>query len=95
MEKDSLSCITKLNDGSILIAEDINTDNYSIFYLRQYIIEDNELIYLTYKKDKFKKTNKNNDKEIRALLQFSNGIIAEGISGEFNGSDSGDIYFYE
>ena len=95
MDKDSLSCITKLNDGSILIAEDINTDNYSIFYLRQYIIEDNELIYVSYKKDKLRKTNKNNDKEIRALLQFSNGIIAEGISGEFNGTDSGDIYFYE
>jgi hypothetical protein len=95
MEKDSLSCITKLNDGSILIAEDINTDNYSIFYLRQYIIDHNELIYTSYKKDKLKKTNKNNDKEIRALIQFSNGIIAEGISGEFNGKDSGDIYFYE
>ena len=95
MEKDSLSCITKLNDGSILIAEDINTDYYSFFYLRQYIIEDNELIYVSYKKDKLKKLNKNNDKEIRALIQFSDGIIAEGISGEFNGTDSGDIYFYE
>ena len=95
MDQGNLSCITKLNDGSILIAEDINTDNYCIFYLKQYVLEGDELQYISFKKDKFYKTNKNNDKEVRALIQFSEGIIAQGIAGEFNGKDCGDIYFYE
>ena len=95
MDQGNLSCITKLNDGSILIAEDINTDNYCIFYLKQYILEGDELQYISFKKDKFYKSNKNNEKEVRALMQFSEGIIAEGIAGEFNGKDCGDIYFYE
>ena len=95
MDEGNLSCITKLNDGSFLIAEDINTDNYCIFYLKQYIIEDDELQYISFKRDKFYKSNKNNDKEIRALIQFSNGVIAEGIAGEYNGTDSGDIFFYQ
>ena len=95
MDQGNLSCITKLNDGSILISEDINTDHYCIFYLKQYILEGDELQYISYKKDKFYKSNKNNDKEVRALIQFSEGIIAQGITGEFNGKDCGDIYFYE
>ena len=95
MDQGNLSCITKLNDGSILIAEDLNTDKYCLFYLKQYILEGDELQYISFKKDKFFKINKNNDKEIRALIQFSDGIIAEGIAGEFNEKDSGDIFFYE
>ena len=95
MDQSNLSCITKLNDGSILIAEDLNTDKYCIFYLKQYVLEGDELQYVSFKKDKFFKTNKNNDKEIRALIQFSDGIIAEGIAGQFDGKDSGDIFFYE
>ena len=95
MEQNNLSCITKLNDGSILIAEDVNTDEYSIFYLKQYILEGDELQYISYKKDKYSKSNKNDYKEIRALIQFSDGIISQGISGEHNGKDSGDIFFYQ
>ena len=95
MDQGNLSCITKLNDGSFLIAEDINTDSYCIFYLKQYLLEGDELQYISFKKDKFYKSNKNNDKEIRALIQFSDGVIAQGITGEFNGKDSGDIFFYE
>ena len=95
MDQGNLSCITKLNDGTFLIAEDINTDSYCLFYLKQYLLEGDELQYISYKKDKFYKSNKNNDKEIRALIQFSDGVIAQGITGEFNGKDSGDIIFYE
>jgi WD40 repeat protein len=95
MDQGNLSCITKLNDGTFLIAEDINTDSYCLFYLKQYLLEGDELQYISYKKDKFYKSNKNNDKEIRALIQFSDGVIAQGITGEFNGKDSGDIFFYE
>ena len=90
----NLSCITKLNDGSILIAEDINTDYYCIFYLKQYILQKDELRYIAYRKDKFLKTNKNNDKEVRALIQFADGVIAQGITGEYDGKDQGDIFFY-
>ena len=95
MDQSNFSCITKLNDGSILIAEDVNTDEYSISYLKQYILEGDELQYISYKKDKYSKSNKNDYKEIRALIQFSDGIIAQGISGELNGKDSGDIFFYQ
>ena len=95
MDKCNLNCITKLNDDSILIGEDINTDNYCIFYLKQFILDEDELQYYSFKKDKFFKTNKNNYKEIRALLQFSDGIIAQGISAQFDGKDSGDIFFYK
>ena len=94
MDIGNLSCITKLNDGSILIAEDINTDYYCIFYLKQYILQKDELRYIAYRKDKFFKSNKNNDKEIRALVQFADGVIAQGITGEYNGKDQGDIFFY-
>ena len=95
MDQANLSCITKLKDGSMLISEDINTDNYCIFYLKQYVLDGDELQYISYKKDKFYKANKNDDKEIRALIQFSDGIIAQGVAGEYNGKDSGDIIFYE
>ena len=95
MDQSNLSCIMKLNDGSILIAEDANTDEDSIFYLKQYILEGDELQYISYKKDKYSKSNKNDYKEIRALIQFSDGIISQGISGELNGKDSGDIFFYQ
>ena len=95
MDQSNLSCITKLNDGSIFIAEDVNTDENSIIYLKQYILEGDGLQYISFKKDKYSKSNKNDYKEIRALIQFSDGIIVQGISGEFNGKDSGDIFFYQ
>ena len=95
MDQANLSCITKLDDGSMLISEDINTDNYCIFYLKQYVLDGDELQYISYKKDKFYKANKNDDKEIRALIQFSDGVIAQGVAGEYNGKDSGDIIFYK
>ena len=89
-----LSCIIKLNDNSILVAEDYNSDKYCVFYLKQYYYEEKDLTPISYKRDKFYKTNKNNDKEIRALVQFSNGMIVQGISGEYKGKDSGDLIFY-
>ena len=95
MEKCNLIFITKLNDDSILIGEDKTMDNYIIFYLKQFILDENELTYYSFKKEKFYKTNKNNYKEIRALMQFYDGIIALGISGQFDRKDSGDIFFYQ
>jgi hypothetical protein len=35
-----------------------------------------------------------NDKEIKALVKFSNCVIVQGISGEYKGKDSGDLIFY-
>ena len=65
-----------------------------VFYMKQFYYEYEDFKPISYKKDKFFKTNKNNDKEIRALVQFSNGVIVQGVSGEYNGSDSGDLFFY-
>ena len=90
----NLSCIIKLNDNSLLVAEDFNTDTYCVFYMKQFYYEQGDLQPVSYKKDKFYKSNKNNDKEIRALAQFSNGIIVQGVTGEYNGKDSGDLFFY-
>ena len=90
----NLSCIIKLNDNSILLAEDFNNDRYCVFYLKQFYFDDKDLKPISHKKDKFYKTNKNNDKEIRALAQFSNGVIVQGVTGEYNGKDSGDLFFY-
>ena len=90
----NLSCIIKLNDNSILLAEDFNNDRYCVFYLKQFYYDDKDLKPISHKKDKFFKTNKNNDKEIRALAQFSNGVIVQGVTGEYNGKDSGDLFFY-
>ena len=90
----NLSCIIKLNDNSILLAEDFNNDKYCVFYLKQFYYDDKDFKPISHKKDKFFKTNKNNDKEIRALAQFSNGVIVQGITGEYNGKDSGDLFFY-
>ena len=90
----NLSCVIKLNDNSILVAEDFNNDKYCVFYIKQFYFDNNDLIPISHKKDKFYKTNKNNDKEIRALIQFSNGVIVQGIAGEYNGKDSGDLFFY-
>ena len=90
----NLSCILKLKDNSILVAEDYNNDKYCVFYIKQFYYEDKDLKSISNKKDKFYKTNKNNDKEIRALIQFSNGVIVQGITGEYNGKDSGDLFFY-
>ena len=89
-----LNNILKLDDGSILITEDINTDSFCEFYIRQYIFEENELIYISNKKEKYKKTNKNDNREIKAIIQFSNGSIVEGICSENNGKVCGDIFFY-
>ena len=90
----NLSCIIKLNDNSLLVAEDFNTDTYCVFYMKQFYYDQGDLQPVSYKKDKFYKSNKNNDKEIRALVQFSNGIIVQGVTGEYNGKDSGDLFFY-
>ena len=90
----NLSCMIKLNDNSILLAEDYNNDKYCVFYIKQFYYEEKDLKPISNKKDKFYKTNKNNDKEIRALIQFSNGVIVQGITGEYNGKDSGDLFFY-
>ena len=90
----NLSCIIKLNDNSILLAEDFNNDKYCVFYIKQFYFDDKDLKPISHKKDKFYKTNKNNDKEIRALAQFSNEVIVQGITGEYNGTDSGDLFFY-
>jgi len=90
----NLSCIIKLNDNSILLAEDFNSDKYCVFYMKQFYYEAEDFKPISYKKDKFFKTNKNNDKEIRALVQFSNGVIVQGVTGEYNGNDSGDLFFY-
>ena len=90
----NLSCVIKLNDNSILIAEDYNTDIYCVFYMKQFFYENGNLHPVSYKKNMYYKTNKNNDKEIRALLQFSNGIIVLGITGEYNGKDYGELTFY-
>jgi len=90
----NLSCIIKLNDNSILLAEDFNSDKYCVFYMKQFYYEFEDFKPISYKKDKFFKTNKNNDKEIRALVQFSNGVIVQGVTGEYNGNDSGDLFFY-
>ena len=90
----NLSCMIKLNDNSILLAEDYNNDKYCVFYIKQFYYEENDLKPISNKKDKFYKTNKNNDKEIRALIQLSNGVIIQGITGEYNGKDSGDLFFY-
>ena len=84
----------KLNDNSLLIGEDYNSDKYCVFYLKQYYYEEKDLKPISNKKDKYYKTNKNNDKEIRALIQFSNGMILQGISGEYKGKDSGDLIIY-
>ena len=46
MDQSSLSCITKLKDGSILIAEDVNTDEHSIFYLKQYILDNHYHLFI-------------------------------------------------
>ena len=90
----NLSCVIKLNDNSILVAEDYNTDNYCVFYMKQLFYGQGELHQVSYKKNTFYKTNKNNDKEIRALLQFYNGIIVLGVTGEFSGKDYGELTFY-
>ena len=90
----NLSCIIKLKDGSVLVAEDYNNDKYCVFYMKQFYYENYDLMPISSKKDKFYKTNKNNDKEIRALVQFSNGVIVQGVTGEYNGKDSGDLFFY-
>ena len=90
----NLSCMIKLNDNSLLIGEDYNSDKYCVFYLKQYYYEEKDLKPISNKKDKYYKTNKNNDKEIRALIQFSNGMILQGISGEYKGKDSGDLIIY-
>ena len=90
----NLSCIIKMSDNSILLAEDFNNDKYCVFYMKQFYYEFEDFKPISYKKDKFYKTNKNNDKEIRALVQFSNGVIVQGVTGEYNGNDSGDLFFY-
>ena len=94
VEDGNLSCIIKLNDSSLLVAEDFNTDTYCVFYMKQFFYDNGDLQPVSYKKDKFYKSNKNNDKEIRALTQFSNGVIVQGVTGEYNGKDSGDLFFY-
>ena len=94
VEDGNLSCIIKLNDNSLLVAEDFNTDNYCVFYMKQFFYDNGDLQPVSYKKDKFYKSNKNNDKEIRALAQFSNDVIVQGVTGEYNGKDSGDLFFY-
>ena len=63
-------------------------------FLRQYLYDNGDLKYLSCKKDKYYKMNKSNEKEIRVLCQFSNGVIAEVVNGQYKGKDSGDVFFF-
>ncbi len=89
-----LRCIIKLKDNTILIAEDVQTSDFCLYYLKQFIFENEELIYTAYRKDKVYKTKNNSMKKIEALIQLSNGVIAEGLSGKYNGKNSGDIILF-
>jgi hypothetical protein len=90
-----LSQMIKLDDESILIAEEKNSDNYNIFYVKQYEYIDGFLSYISFKRNKYLKDDKKLDKEIRSLIQFSGGIIAQAVSGENNGKVVGELVFYK
>ena len=90
-----LSQMIKLNDNSILIAEEKNSENYNIFYVKQYEYTDGFLDYISFKRNKYIKKNKKSNKEIRALLQFSGGIIVQSVCGENNGKIVGELIFYK
>ena len=90
-----LSQMIKLDDESILIAEEKNSDNYNIFYVKQYEYIDGFLSYISFKRNKYLKDDKKLDKEIRSLIQFSGGIIAQAVSGENNGKVIGELVFYK
>ena len=72
----------KLKYNTYMNGNDINFENFEDINDD----EDNNDMKLKHKK--------NNDKEIRALVQFSNGVIVQGVTGEYNGNDSGDLFFY-
>ena len=90
-----LSHMIKLKDDSILIAEEKNSENNNIFYVKQYEFIDGFLSYISFKRNKYLKNDKMVDKEIRALIQFSGGIIAQAICGENNGKVVGELVFYK
>ena len=90
-----LSQMIKLDDESILIAEEKNSDTYNIFYVKQYEYIDGFLSYISFKRNKYLKDDRKLDKEIRSLIQFSGGIIAQAVSGENNGKVVGELVFYK
>lgn len=72
-----------------------NSDTYNIFYVKQYEYIDGFLSYISFKRNKYLKDDRKLDKEIRSLIQFSGGIIAQAVSGENNGKVVGELVFYK
>ena len=90
-----LTQMIKLNDESILIAEEKISGNNIIFYIKQYEYINENLNYISFKKSKFVKNDINGEKEIRALIQFSNGIIVQNIFSQNNGKSFSELVFYK
>ena len=87
-----LYSVIKLKNNSILFSEIIKNDSYCEFNTKQYIIEDDQLFFISSKKEKYSK--KNCENQIKVVYELSNGTIIEGINKVFNKKETGEIILY-
>ena len=84
----------KLKNNSILFGEEIKEDNFWEFNMQQYVIEGDELIFISLRRERYHKQNKNSINQIKVMNELSNGAIVQGINKINNGKETGVIYLY-
>ena len=94
MDKENISSMIKLKNGALLIVEENETEEFCIINMKQYIFQKDEFIFVSSKKDQYYNYDNKLKKKITHLVEFNNGIIAESLSGEYDGKDFGEIILY-
>ena len=94
MDKENISSMIKLKNGALLIVEENETEEFCIINMKQYIFQKDEFTFVSSKKDQYYNYDNKLKKKITHLVEFNNGIIAESLSGEYDGKDFGEIILY-
>ena len=95
MDQENINSMIKLKNGTFLLVDENEINDYCIINVKQYIFENDEFTFVSSKKDQFYNYNRKLNKKITHLVEFSTGIIAESLEGEFDGKFFGEIIVYE
>ena len=95
MEQENINSMIKLKNGALLLVDENEKDGFCIINVKQYIFENSEFTFVSSKKDQYYNFERKLKKKISHLIEFSNGIVAESICGEYEGKDFGEIIVYE
>ena len=90
----NICSVLKLKNNSVLFGEEIKEDDFWEFNMQQYVIEGDELNFVSLRKEKYHKKNENGINQVKVMIELSNGAIVQGINKIYNGKENGVVYLY-